>query len=437
MGLFTVFIDLGLTAAFIRQTARDREQGKRDLASIVGFKMISAVVVAVAMVTIIRTMVEAGRFQTNLTYLEIAAVIMVIDSFVITLYGYLRGIERLEYESLGIILHRVAIMLFGIVGLVLGAPPIMTMYALLAGSVSNFCFVIFQLWKRGLRWWPTWSLSPIRRLLVISVPFAIANLFSALFSTSDTILLQIFSGNHDVGLYATASKMISAFTQIFPAALVAAIFPAMSSAFVNDKERLPKIFRDAVTYLLIISIPLMVILSLLAKQIMLLGWGPFWVDAAIPLRILALATPVVFLYYPVGYLLNAANMQSKNTLNICIAVLANITVNLFFIRQYTFYSVAIISASTSLLLLILGVIQVRKIIAIPWRYFGGVVFRCLLAGGALAAVTWKLLPYAHGRSPSTVLIGVGMMVLYGVFVVALGLVRPRHLQAILLRIRRS
>jgi O-antigen/teichoic acid export membrane protein len=437
IALFTVFIDLGLTTTLIRQTARDQQQGETDLRHIVAFKMISSVVVAAIMLWIIQALVDAGRFQTNISYLRMAAIIMVMDSFVVTLYGFLRGIERLEFESVGIIIHRVAIMLFGIIGLMLGAPPIMTMYALLAASVSNFAFVTFQLWKRSVQWWPTWNWLAIRRLIITAAPFAVATLFSALFSTSDNILLQIYSGPHEVGLYATGSKIITAFTQIFPVALTAAVFPAMSAAFIRDREKLGSIFKDAVTYLLIVSVPLTVVISLLAKQIILLGWGPFWVDVAIPLRILALAIPFVFLYYPVGYLLNATNKQTRNTINICIAVTLNIIANLIFIKEYSYLSVAIISASTSAFLLLLGLLQIRNIIPIPWKYFMSVAGKCIIAGAALASVTWKLLPYAHGRSPSTVIIGVSMMLLYALFMMVLGLVRPRHFRAVLQRIRRS
>ena len=436
IGIFTVFVDLGLTQVFIRQTARDQQQGEADLRSIVGFKIISSIIVSGAMLGMIEYLIHIGRFSTNVIYLQIAAAVMVIDSFVITLYGYLRGIQRLEYESLGIILHRVTVMLFGIVGLMLGAPHIMTMLALLAGSIANGGFVMFQLWKRGLRWAPLWNWSLVARLLKLAAPFAIANLFIAVYSSSDNILLQISSGPHDVGLYATSAKIITAFNQIFPAALVAAIFPAMSAAFVKEKERLPRIFLDSMTYLMIVAIPLMVVLSLLAPQIITTGWGNVWTSAAWPLRILAIGIPFLFLNYPVGYLLNAANRQTQNTINIAITVIFNIIANLIFISSYSYKSVAIISVVSSALLFLLGLRQVGKTITIPWRQLFTVLWKTFLSGLFVAGGGWFLIPYAHRGISAAVVAGL-LGIIYVLCMIFFGLIRREQWTHLVQRIRRS
>jgi len=437
IGLFSVFIDVGLTQPFIRQTARDRRQGEEDIHSIIAVKMITGIIAAVVMLGLVEYLGSIGRFSTNISFLRLAAIIMIIDSFVITLYGYLRGIERLEYESLGIILHRVAIMLFGIVGLQLGAPPIMSMFALLAGSLSNVAFVTFQLWKRGLSWWPRWNWKPIRRLLILALPFALAHLSSAVYSTSDTILLQIYGGRHDVGLYATAAKIMSAFAQIFPVALVAAIFPAMSSAFTKDPARLSQIFRDSLSYLLIVAMPLSVVITFLAPQIMLLGWGKVWVEAAWPLRVLSIGLLFTFLQYPIGSLLNAVNKQRRNTINIAITVVFNIVANLIFIEQFSYRSVAVISTASAVLLFLLGVYQVRKVIEIPWIELRRVFFKTVLAGGVVALVGWWLLPFAHGRSFSTIAVAAAMGFSYVIMIIWLRLIRREQWQHLLQRIRRA
>src|SRR5690242_1609857 len=49
VNLFTVFIDLGLTPAFIRQTARDRVEGERQLRYILSFMALMSFVVVAAL----------------------------------------------------------------------------------------------------------------------------------------------------------------------------------------------------------------------------------------------------------------------------------------------------------------------------------------------------------------------------------------------------
>lgn len=436
IGLFSVFIDLGLTPAFIRQTARDPAQGERDLQSIINVKILTSIVVAALLLLVIHMLTVTGHFHTEMRFLQLAAFVMVIDSFSITLYGYLRGIQRLEYESVGIILHRVTIMLVGIIGLQLGAPPIMTMFALLAGSAGNFLFVVFQLWKRGVSWRFNFHWSPLRPLLVVAFPFALAAFFSSVYATSDNVLLSIFSDRRAVGLYATAAKVVSAFTQIFPAALVAAIFPAMSASFIQDKNRLAKIFRDSMQYLMIVAVPLTIALALLATPIMRVGWGKVWIDADWPLRVLAIGLPFLFLNFPVGYLLNAANRQTRNTVNIAITVIFNVGANLLFIQQYSFRSVAVLSVISSALLFFLGFYQVGKIITMPTRALWITLGKTVVAGLLVTAVGWWLLPHAH-KGPGLIMDAAAMAAVYFASIFFLRLVTVAEISHLLQRIRRT
>jgi O-antigen/teichoic acid export membrane protein len=379
---------------------------------------------------------KIGRFSTDLIYLEIAAIIMIVDSFVITLYGYLRGIEHLEYESLGIIIHRVVIMIIGITTLSLGAPPIWSLFAVLSGTTANLCFVTWQFWKRRINWRPIWPGAQIKRLLRVSLPFAVAALFIAIYSSSDNILLQMFAGRRSVGLYGTAAKIIAGFNQIFPAALIAAIFPAMSASFISDRERLRNIFRDAMTYLMVVAIPLMVVLFILAKPIVIAGWGIVWADAIWPLRVLSIGIPFLFLNYPVGYLLNAANMQTRNTINVAIVVVTNIAANLIFVDQFGYRSVAIISVASSALLFFLGLIPVRKVIAIPVKELAKVLVKTLATGGLVAVIGWILLPTTH-KTTSAAGVAFVMAAVYVLAMFAFKLIRWEQISHIIRRFRRA
>lgn len=436
IGLFSVFIDLGLTQAFIRQTARDKHQGQTDLQIMIGFKLISGVLVAALMIGVVLYLQSIGRFSTEIIFLQIAAIIMVIDSFVIMFLGYYRGVQRLEYESLVIIIHRVTVMIVGITSLYLGAPLIWSMIALLSGSVMNLTFVLWQLWKWQVPLRPRWDWTQLRRLLRIALPFGVAALFVAVYSSSDNIILQVFTDRRDVGLYGTAAKVISAFTQIFPAALVAALFPAMSSLFVTDRQRLGQVFQNAVVYLMVIAVPLMIVLIFLAEPIMVAGWGRVWAEAIWPLRALAIGMPFLFLHYPIGYLLNAANLQTKNTINIAITVIVNIAANLLFVEQFGYKSVALISAGSSVLLFCLGLWQVRHVITIPVRGLWQAFAKTAGTGALVAALGWALLPKATDVLGTAVVVGI-MAVVYLLAMFAFGLLRWEQIQQIFQRFRRA
>lgn len=433
--LFAIFIDFGLTTAFIRQTARNRSEGQADFNYVVTFKLITSIFVVAALFGTVGLLDVLGQGHPDETFIRWAAAVMVLDSFTSTFYGYFRGIQRLEFESFGTVLHRVMVMIVGITGLVLGAPPIVTLIALVVGSTSNFLYAAIQLWKQGVYWRPSIHWPTLRRLLRIALPFGVAGLFIAIYSSSDNVLLTIFSGSREVGLYALAAKIILAF-QIVPQALVAATFPAMSAAFINDRKRLERIFQYSMQYLMVFCIPMMVVLFLLAKDVILLGWGDVWLDAIWPLRFLALGLPFLFLNFPVGYLLNASNQQTRNTINIAITVVFNLSVNMLFIREYSYKSVTVVALASSALLFLLGLFYVRRVITVPARALLSTLGKTMAAGFVMASLGWWLLPNLSGRMGAIQAV-VLMAVVYISLIFAFRIVRREHVVMLIRRLRRS
>ncbi len=434
VNLFTVFIDLGLTPAFIRQTARDRSEGERQFQYIITFKLLSSLVVVAALAATVIIIQRSGLSHPNKLFLSWAAIGMVIDSLTATVYGFFRGVQRLEFESIGTVIHRVVVMMVGLTALQFGAPAVVVVIALVSGSSANFLYSVFHLWRQGVGWRPKLD-RHVLPLLRTAAPFFIAALFIAIYSTSDNILLQLFHGRRAVGLYGTAFKIINAFS-VLPAALVAAIYPAMSAAYIENKDRLAKIFRDSMQYLMVIFIPVMVILIVLGHDLILHFYHQVWEDAAWPLRILAIGIPFVFLNFPVGYLLNASNRQTRNTINTGITVAINIGLNLFFITHYSYKSVAVISVFSSAMLFILGLVVARKIIPIPWGQLGLMLFKTLVAGGVLSVLGYVVLPWAQGKVQ---LLGVAALLGVGYVLLAflLRIIRWSDVQSLLSRLRRA
>lgn len=435
INVFAIFIDLGLTPAFIRETARHPDGGQRNFSAIVTFKLVSSAVVVLALLSTIVILESTHHNHPNMVFIRWAAVGMVIDALTTTIFGFFRGVQRLEYESVGTMLHRVVVMIVGLAALQLGADPVAVIIALVVGSGANFLYAAFHLWRFGLGWRPSWHWPTIKKLLLVAAPFGVAALFTAVYGNSDNILLTLFKGHRAVGLYGTASKMVNAFS-VIPAALVAAIFPAMSAAFITDRQRLQRLFTEAMRYLLVAVIPIMVVVIILGHPIVLQFFKRPWIDAVWPLRMLAVAMPLLFLNYPVGYLLNAANQQTRNTWNIAITVVMNIGLNLLFIQSFSYKSVAVISVFSAAQLLAMGLWRARRIIDIPVRLLTKTFLQTLLAGIILSAIGALLLRYAR-HTAGIVGVAAGLGFIYLVLLRTLGIVHRRDLDFLLRKLRRA
>lgn len=435
INIFAIFIDLGLTPAFIRQTARDPQEGQREFNVIMTFKVGMSVLVAAAVLVTVVVLEQQGLSHPNMMYVRWAALGMALDAMTATSYGFFRGLQRLEFEAIGTVLHRVVVMLVGLTALQLGAPPVVVIIALVVGSSANFLYASFHLWQQGINWRPQWNWPLLKKLLLIALPFGVAALFTATYANSDTVLLQLFKSHRDVGLYGTANKMILAF-QVIPAALVGAIYPAMSSAFMNDRKKLQRLFVDAMRYLMVVFIPVMVVMALLATPLVLHIYKIVWIDAVWPLRVLAIGLPFLFLHYPVGYLLNAANQQTRNTWNIAITVSVNIALNLIFIKQFSYRSVALLSVFSSAMLFCLGLFYARRVIAIPARELLGTLGKTLVAGLLLAAIGAGLIQYATSIS-GVIFVASALGLTYIVLIFILRIVQRRDVDFLISRLRRS
>lgn len=434
INIFAIFIDLGLTPAFIRQTARTQEQSQRQYHLIITFKILSSVLVAATVIASVMVLEQSGLSHPQLAYVRWAALGMILDAMTSTGYGFFRGLQRLEFEAIGTVLHRVVVMIVGLTALQLGADPIVVIIALVVGSTANFLYASFHLWRQGISWRPAWRWSELRPLLKTALPFGLAALFTAVYANSDTVLLQIFQDHRAVGLFGTANKMVIAF-QIIPAALVGAVYPAMSAAFINDRPRLQRLFTDAMRYLMVVFVPIMVVIVTLANPLVLHIYKKVWIDAVWPLRVLAIGLPFLFLHYPVGYLLNAANQQTRNTWNIAITVVLNIAANLVFIRLYSYRSVALISVASSALLFTLGLWYARRVISIPFGTLAKTLLKTMVAGALLAAIGAAMLTQATSVL-SVVLVAVALAVLYVPLIFLLRIVRRQDVEALMSRIRR-
>ena len=434
INIFAIFIDLGLTPAFIRQTARDPREGRQEFNTIITFKLLSSVVVTACLIATVVLLRRSNVTHPNMIYIQWASVGMILDTLTATSYGFFRGLQLLQFEAIGTVLHRVVVMIVGLSALQLGAPPVVVIIALVVGSTANFLYASFHLWRRGISWRPNWHWPLLRKLLWIALPFGLASLFTAIYGNSDTILLQIFKDRRAIGLYGTANKMILAF-QVIPAALVGAIYPAMSAAYINDRHRLQRLFVDAMRYLMVVFIPIMVVIIILAHPLILHFYKRVWLDAVWPLRVLAVGLPFLFLHYPIGYLLNAANRQTRNTINIAITVGINIIVNLFTIKYFSYRSVAVVSVMSSAMLFTLGAYYARKVIPLGGRELLATLSKTLMAGLILAGLGHGLLNYTKGLG-SVILVALAMCLAYLMMIFLFRIVTRHDVDALMSRIRR-
>lgn len=357
--IFSIFIDLGLANYLIRETAKDKEGSQNILSNILGLKIVSSFFSVFLVFLFINFLGDHDSLSINLVYLS--TVCMVLDSFTLTFFSSARGFHNLKFESISSVIFQLIVLIFGYVFIRLNYSILIIMLALVLASSFNlvYSFLILKL-KIKIPISIKFDFIFIKKILLLSLPFALFGIFQRLHTYLDSVLLSFISGDYYVGIYQVSFKIIFAL-QFLPLAFTASLYPAMSFYWKNNHEQLKTTLRRSLDYLLLISIPISVGIFLLADKIILI-FDNAYQESYWPLRISILSLIFIFINFPLGSLLNACDKQSKNTKNMLIVLIFSVIFNIVLIPKFQAIGASVVVLFSNLLMFILAIIECKKII---------------------------------------------------------------------------
>ncbi|MBU1298106.1 MAG: polysaccharide biosynthesis C-terminal domain-containing protein, partial [Bacteroidetes bacterium] len=257
--------------------------------------------------------IEQFNHETKITFY----INLVLLSLLIVL-GLLK--VPIQYLALTFILTRS-------LGLILSA---LKAYKLLTPNSFHFSF-------RGLgQEWRTVSI------------FGLHLVFAYLFFQLDTILLSLWKGDLEVGIYQSAFKII-AFVLVIPDVIVNALLPVLSNYHDHSREKWLIAAKLLNKTLFMLSIPIGLILFLYSDQIIHLLYVDSSFKQAIPiLKIFAIIIVIRFSVETFALMLTTSLRQYTRMLIVIAATIINFLINLYAIPKYGVIGAAYTSLLTNL-----------------------------------------------------------------------------------------
>jgi O-antigen/teichoic acid export membrane protein len=167
----------------------------------------------------------------------VSGLTMIFDSLHLIFYAVLRGLKDLRFEAIGIVGSQFVTLVLGGIALYFKLPIFTLIFSFTFASFLNVIFSSLCLRRNyNILPVPKVNFMEIKNLVKIASAFGLAGIFSRIFSSADSIILGYIAGTQALGLYSVPNKISFAF-QFIPMSLVAAVFPAMSSSFKEDKKR--------------------------------------------------------------------------------------------------------------------------------------------------------------------------------------------------------
>jgi O-antigen/teichoic acid export membrane protein len=363
--MFSVLIDLGLAPLLIREVAKEEDEAEKWFHQIFTLKLIFAVVTAIIVIALDLILFYSDPVR-DLIFLTTA--IIVIDSFTLFFFAFIRGRQNLKFESWGTIIFQIIVMVIGLSLLRVTNNIFLLLGVLFVASLFNMIYSGVILNKKfAIKLKLYFSKVLAKQIMSIALPFALAAIFAKVYAYMDTVLIKIFLGDAEVGFYSIAYKITFAL-QFIPLAFVAALYPAFSNYFKTDLEKLKRTFAKAFNYLAFIALPVALgIIALSTEIINKLYTSDF--DSIWPLKILIASIPFLFINFSLSSFLNASERQKINTKNLGVVMILNVVLNLIFIPRFGVWGASLASTLSTLFLFTLNMREVMKVIHMPLRFF--------------------------------------------------------------------
>lgn len=355
-GIFTIFTDLGLNILIIREVSRNKDLSNKYLIN----SSLIKIILSVLTFALIFITVNTIGYSKEVSYtIYILTVSIIFTSFSNTFNSIFQAYEKMEYMSLGNILNAVILFIGVITGINYNSNIYFFASIYMVASVLVFGYsLIIYLLKFSLPkisfdlnfWEPT---------LKEALPFGVTNIFGSIYYWIDSVMLSIMVGTEVLGWYNAAYRLMFVFLAIYTV-YIASIFPVMSKFYKTSDKYLKFSYERSYKYLLIISLPLAVGITLLADKIILLIYGEGFIPAIIALQILIWTIPLLFINSLSGSILGAVNRQIALTKITFIGAILNIILNLILIPQFSFIGSSIATVFTELTLFTLLIYPLIK-----------------------------------------------------------------------------
>lgn len=273
----------------------------------------------------------ALRQEANGWVVFLLGVALLLQTFVELVAHIFRGQQHLAVEAQLLVWVRVGTAVFGFYILCQNGQLIGLALVSLAVMVSGLGFALWQLRRAGWinefrQLWPTElpRTAVSRHLLQQAWPLGISIFLSIAYTRLAVLLLAAWRDAEAVALYSASWRLVEP-TQILPASLLAAVFPAFALALSQDRQRASHLGWQ--TSLLLALAGGMVAPTFWLSAPWLVGWlyGPSFADSVPVLRLLGLTVLPVYLNYSLTYYLIAQGQQriltALTAVTLCLHVL--------------------------------------------------------------------------------------------------------------------
>lgn len=337
ISMFAICADFGLTLVTSRLLSEPGADEKKIVSNLFGLR----IVLAVAIVGLAPLLILAFPYSVAIK----TAVFFGVAGFIFPLLnqifvGFFQKKLNLIYVAIAEVVNRVIFLAgilisingnFGLTGIMIGLSV-----SALASFLIHFYFA-----NKEIDFRPTWDFKYWREILKTSWPLALIIIFNLIYLKADTLLLSLYSGQKEVGLYGAAYRIVEVLNSL-PYIFAGLILPVLSSAWLSKNiEKYHRVLQKSFDLTIIAIIPLIMGGQVMAKGIIYMMAGKEYALAGPILQILLFAVGFVFISCLFTHAIIAIDKQKKIIIAYALTGASSLILYLWLIPRYSYYGAAI------------------------------------------------------------------------------------------------
>jgi len=340
VGVATVVSTLGFGSSLSRFISYYKENNeKKKLLAVINTSLRLVLILSfiiIAMIVLFSNILSIGLFHNkrlNLVLIILSLSIPLVGLrtiFLSTMEGF-RNIKYIVYSKH--ISESIAKALFVFIVVFLGYGILAISLSYILALVLSF-LVSFYLYKKTVHTSFRYGLRlhyPKTKLLKFSLPLLFTGLMVYLLSWTDTFMIGHFINVNKVGIYNVASPLAQ-LTLFFPFMLFSLFIPNVTRLFIRKKIKiLNETFLSINRWVLLGNLLVLMLLLIYRNELIIILFGSNYIEASIPLIILALGLFIYMQFYSLNQLFIIVGKTNIIFYNFVFITLLNALLNFFLI----------------------------------------------------------------------------------------------------------
>jgi O-antigen/teichoic acid export membrane protein len=358
--MFNILLDMGMTYYNNRMVAQQPSRIKNLLPHIVVLKVVfTSVYILLTFIVAYVSQIDSEAYPM----LMMLCMNQILLSAIIYLRSNISGLHHFKTDSLLSITDKVLmLLLFGSIFLMPELKQQFNIEWFIYGQ--TFCYAITLLialvatvkFSGSIEW--RISKTELHNIWRNSYPYVLVIFFMTIYTRSDAIIIERFSGAESAGHYAAAYRLLDAANQF--GYLFAALLLPIFSRMLSGNKKVGELMQSAFIAISLLSSIVVVICFYHGNKIMEALYHNTIAESGITLTLLMMSLWGSFSVYIFGTLLAAAaKLKALNAIT-AIAAVSSVCLNLLAIQAYGIIGAAVTSVACNLFVAIAEYIYIRK-----------------------------------------------------------------------------